>query len=301
MKYNVFISCKKEDYDLAVPVYDYLTKLGLKVFLACTELSKLGQSAYSDAIDDVLSRSEHMIVVASRINYIQSKWVKFEWGTFCDDLQSDYRDGNLVLLLADDVIACAKQLPSRLRHKQFFSLSEYEKIIDYVNSSARIPYGDFATQDFMATPPKTEPKEMVDSSLLNVLPQQLQFSYSDKLLGMILSADKMYYIGNISFPPTDLSWMNNYPLATFSGAVAAVAFPTVGLSLLLMYSSYLAVKDNNKKNAICKELNDATGAVFSVPNASELEMVRKEDRSACLVLRVKDNVDFLKKLINKKE
>lgn len=79
MKYDVFISSKSEDYHLAEEVYDFLTKSGLSAFIASEELQKIGEAQYANAIDEALDESVHMVVVASSLRYINSKWVKYEW------------------------------------------------------------------------------------------------------------------------------------------------------------------------------------------------------------------------------
>ena len=81
-KYDVFISSKSEDYHLAEKVYDFLTNKGLSVFLASKILEKLGESEYASKIDEVLDNSTHLIVVSSKLDYINSKWVKYEWRLF---------------------------------------------------------------------------------------------------------------------------------------------------------------------------------------------------------------------------
>ena len=98
-KYDVFISSKSEDYPIAERVYDFLVANGLSVFLASKELEKIGKDDYSEAIDDALNVTHHMIVVASSIEHITSEWVKYEWRTFCDDLKSGYREGKLFTIL----------------------------------------------------------------------------------------------------------------------------------------------------------------------------------------------------------
>ncbi len=305
MRYNVFISCKKEDYELAIPVYEYLTRLGLKVFLACAELSKLGQSAYGDAIDDVLSRSEHMIVVASQINHIKSKWVRFEWGTFCDDFQSDYRDGNLILLLTNNVIVTANQLPSRIRHKQFFPLSEYDKVIDYVNSRARIPYADVVDTSYQ--PSKID--SSVELALTGThrtsalsLPQRIQIPLSDKKLYMVLSPNKDYYIGNITASANDWSWIKdgeNKILESFVDfANIVISFSFFPL-LNLIKRMWNEITNTAVNDDLCKILSKSTGINFAVPHESELNLVTDEQKQHCIVLRVKDNIDVLTKVLNK--
>lgn len=131
MKYDVFISSKREDYHLAEEVYDFLSANGLSVFIASEELKKIGEAQYADAIDEVLDNSVHMVVVASSLNHIKSKWVKYEWSTFSNDLKSGYRDGNLLTILSGSIEL--RTLPASLRHQQSFKFDSYKNdLLDYL-------------------------------------------------------------------------------------------------------------------------------------------------------------------------
>ena len=46
MNYDIFISCKSEDYPFARKVYQYLREHNYNVFLADTELRKKGNAEY---------------------------------------------------------------------------------------------------------------------------------------------------------------------------------------------------------------------------------------------------------------
>ena len=130
-KYDVFISSKSEDYHLAEKVYDFLTAKGLSVFLASKILEKLGESEYASKIDEVLDNSTHLIVVSSKLDHINSKWVKYEWSLFSSDLKSGYRQGNLLTILSNSIEL--KDLPASLRHRQSFRLDAFqENIMGYL-------------------------------------------------------------------------------------------------------------------------------------------------------------------------
>lgn len=131
MNYDVFISSKREDYHLAEEVCDFLTKNGLSAFIASEELQKIGEAQYANAIDEALDKSVHMVVVASSLKHINSKWVKYEWSLFSNDLKSGYRDGNLLTILSGSIEL--KTLPPSLRHQQSFHFDSYKKgILDYL-------------------------------------------------------------------------------------------------------------------------------------------------------------------------
>ena len=131
-EYDVFISSKSEDYAYAEEVYQFLVSKGLKVFLSSLELDRLGDAEYAKAIDEALDSSSHMIVIASNISYVKSKWVKYEWSTFCNDLKCGFRDGNVVTILGGNIKLA--QLPASLRHKQSFSFDNYKgHVLPYVS------------------------------------------------------------------------------------------------------------------------------------------------------------------------
>lgn len=127
MKYDVFISVKSEDYNLAMGVFRFLVSNGLSVFLANSEMSKIGMSQYAEAIDMALDAAKHMIVVASCIDYIRSPFVHYEWSVFSNDLKSGYRTGNLLTILADGIPL--RELPPSLRHQQSYCFDTYQQDI----------------------------------------------------------------------------------------------------------------------------------------------------------------------------
>ncbi|MBR6588568.1 MAG: toll/interleukin-1 receptor domain-containing protein [Kiritimatiellae bacterium] len=131
MKYDVFISAKSEDYNLAEGVLKFLERNGLSVFLANQELRKIGMSQYAEAIDMALDAATHMIVVASCIDYIRSPFVHYEWSVFSNDLKSGYRTGNLLTVLTDGI--SLRELPPSLRHQQSYCIDTYQhEILGYL-------------------------------------------------------------------------------------------------------------------------------------------------------------------------
>lgn len=131
MRYDVFISSKSEDYSLSEGVYNYLHDKGFSVFLASKELEQIGEAQYRNAIDAAIDAATHMIVIASSIENIHSKWVSYEWSIFSNDINSGYRDGNLITILAPNVKL--KDLPAGLRHQQSFSIQSYQSgILGYL-------------------------------------------------------------------------------------------------------------------------------------------------------------------------
>ena len=124
--YEIFISCKSEDYEIAESVYSYLLNKGFRVFLSSKELRRLAKADYIDAISSALDTSNHLIVVSTKKEYVNSKWVKFEWSTFLNELLSGRKTGQIMTLL--DGIR-VDELPISLRKFESFTLQNYENVI----------------------------------------------------------------------------------------------------------------------------------------------------------------------------
>lgn len=132
MDYDVFISCKSGDYEIAEEVYQYLKDNDFHVFLSSKELRRMKDSEYMDAISDALDSAYHLIVLSSSVANIKSKWVKFEWTTFLNELLSERKHGQIMTLVKDIPVA---ELPIQLRHYEMFNLNDYkERILPYIET-----------------------------------------------------------------------------------------------------------------------------------------------------------------------
>ncbi len=129
IKYDVFISCKSEDYPEAIAIHKYLVEQGLRVFLADVELRKKGRDVYGEIIDGALESADHMIVFTSKAAYVNSTYVKSEWRTFVEEKRSGRKKGNIVTILKGVQVA---DLPIALRSVQYFLYKDYESVIDYL-------------------------------------------------------------------------------------------------------------------------------------------------------------------------
>ncbi len=132
-EYDVFISCKSEDNKFARNVCNFLQTRGLKVFFSKETLPKLGSAAYRRQITKAIDNSRHMVVVTSKSDYVNSKWVEFEWGLFLDEQLAERKDGNLLTVLAGGMTV--KELPIDLRNVEAIPLvpGEIERLIEYVS------------------------------------------------------------------------------------------------------------------------------------------------------------------------
>lgn len=101
MEYDVFISCKSEDYLYAEEIYNFLIENGFKTFLASKELLQIKNSEYRRVISQALKSTYHLIVFASNAEYIDSEWVYYEWDWFLVAKIKGKKQGQLLSILKD--------------------------------------------------------------------------------------------------------------------------------------------------------------------------------------------------------
>ncbi|MBR2027120.1 MAG: TIR domain-containing protein [Alistipes sp.] len=128
-RYDVFISCKSEDYALAREIHDFLTSKNYSVFLADADLRKEGRARYGKVIDEALESAIHLVLFASKPSYVVSTYVEEEWRIFLEEQRSGRKSGNLLTVRKGFDKA---ELPISLRSTQSFTFEEYESIIDFL-------------------------------------------------------------------------------------------------------------------------------------------------------------------------
>ena len=132
--YDVFISHKSADDVLADKVYDYLRNCGFEVFCDHHTLGELRDSNYDKRVMEALGKSKHLILVASSPDYVKDGWVHDEWHHFHSDKRDKYRNGNLLMILSDDLLPRKSELPIELRDGyEIIKTSEFrDKINNYL-------------------------------------------------------------------------------------------------------------------------------------------------------------------------
>lgn len=129
VQYDVFISCKSDDYHFARKVYQHLKGQNYKVFLADAELRKKGDAEYGKIIDEALDSATHMIIIASKPEYINSSYVQSEWRTFIEEKRTGRKTGNIVTITKKLQIS---SLPIGLRQFESFDFKYYSDICAYL-------------------------------------------------------------------------------------------------------------------------------------------------------------------------
>lgn len=147
--YQVFISFKNtdsngqhtKDYHMAYALYTHLINKGIKVFFSEETLEKLGDSDYKAAIDSALDVVSVLIVVGTSADNLNSKWVKYEWDSFHQDILSDYKDGEIFSYLADlDIHTLPRSLRSlqAVQHNEEDPGTSISKLYNFVKNSLGI-------------------------------------------------------------------------------------------------------------------------------------------------------------------
>jgi len=138
MNYQVFISFKNTenneytaDKKISEELYRYLSEKGIKTFYSNITLLDFGESAYKEVIDDVLDEVRLMIVVGSKKDYLNSKWCKYEWHTYQQNILSNIVDGSIITYLGDIELS---DVPTAIRHYQSFKIGQtpIETVGDFV-------------------------------------------------------------------------------------------------------------------------------------------------------------------------
>jgi hypothetical protein len=156
---DVFISCKNlnedgaptRDADLATEVYNFLTVKGLRVFLSAFTLEQLGSDDYTRAIEAALDSASVLLAIGTSADHLNSKWVRYEWGSFANDIRSGRKpDGRLFTYIERMPITT---LPRALRETQTIvhGQGSQERLYNFINN---------------ALPPSAEKRERAEKERL---------------------------------------------------------------------------------------------------------------------------------------
>ena len=148
MTYDVFISFKNsdgqenktKDYAIAKDLYEFLKSKGVSVFFSPSELERLGQTDYSKAIDDALEQSSFLIAVGCSEKNLNSRWVRYEWSSFSNEIKSGRKSGAEVFVVFSDMKI--NELPFSLRQQQAFNVNEsdsFEKLFNFMSARLEPP------------------------------------------------------------------------------------------------------------------------------------------------------------------
>ena len=123
-RYDVFISCKSEDYKNGKRIHDFLSKNGVKSFISCCERHNMPKDEYLKVISETLEKSDNLILYTSSKEYPNTEFVRFEWSSFLNEILSGRKSGNIITILKDVKVA---DLPFALRGRESFEYKKYQE------------------------------------------------------------------------------------------------------------------------------------------------------------------------------
>lgn len=140
MAYKVFISFKNSengvgtyDKEVASQLYNELIKEGIETFFSNVSLLEFGEAAYKDSIEDALSQCTVLVVLGSKPEYLTSRWIKYEWDSFQQDILADIKEGSIITFLKDIPL---DKVPRAIRHYQSFKMdpSVIKTVVSFVKN-----------------------------------------------------------------------------------------------------------------------------------------------------------------------
>ncbi len=142
-RFEVFICFKNtdesgrltRDSELAEIIYTYLSKKGIPAFYSNISLENLGIAAYQSAIDNVLDRVNVLIAVGTSFENLDSEWVRYEWGSFYNDILSGRKKNGRLFVYTENLNV--NELPRTLRQNQIIEHQDgsLESIYNFVFNS----------------------------------------------------------------------------------------------------------------------------------------------------------------------
>ena len=94
----------------------------------------MGNADYREEIDKAIDQAKHMIVVGSSVEYIQSLWVKDEWGAFINEKRSGRKVGsNLITVIVGSINIEDLPLSLRMNEVIIFDPENFSAILNYLN------------------------------------------------------------------------------------------------------------------------------------------------------------------------
>ena len=135
--FDVFISCKSQDYQQAHELRDYLVKEGFKPFLADTSIKEVGIDQYTALIGEVINACQYMIVFVTDVEYLNTPYVFAEWNSFVNDINTGHKpNAKIINILAPNIDI--HSLPIWLRDKQCYTIESYEgDLLYYLREEAK--------------------------------------------------------------------------------------------------------------------------------------------------------------------
>lgn len=139
-KFDVFISHKSQDFDLALNIYEFLRSSLKEPFFDKFSLPEMNEAQYRKSIMQALDASRHFVVVFSDLAYLKSDWVSLEMEVFQSEMDEGRKPGANFLMIVtksvyDQIMQSNKTLlPIEYRRCEIMCMDDYrEKLLNYLN------------------------------------------------------------------------------------------------------------------------------------------------------------------------
>jgi len=132
-QYDVFISYKHEDEDIARSVYRNIQSKMLTAFFDKVTLPELSESDYDEAIMTALDHAQHFLVIITNMEQLRSYWIRLEMKTFHHEMVEGRKENaNFIMLVTDSVYKQIMDsnktvLPLRYRSCEILKISNYKE------------------------------------------------------------------------------------------------------------------------------------------------------------------------------
>ena len=210
-KFEVFISFKNhddygnptEESHIAEELYKTLHSRNIPVFYSNISLLELGESVYKRSIDSALDTSYVLILVSTSLDHIESRWIKYEWEGFHNDILNGIKKDGEIIAYTKGILPSA--LPRALRSYQNCQVesmspdmisSFIENILKKIHASSPVPSSDAKPSDTSSLMQASRQRSIYSSTYRN------EFSRLRIQARNSIQSDKaaLDYIGQSDFP-----------------------------------------------------------------------------------------------------
>jgi hypothetical protein len=144
--YSVFISHKKTDETehetrdslLAQAVHNTLVSRGIPAFLAQQDIPRVGETEYMRTIDRALDEVDILVVVSATPEHLESRWVRYEWESFVNDILSGRKKNGRIFSYIDGFSADRLPRPLRLHQVIAHGDGQVDRLYDGVSAALRL-------------------------------------------------------------------------------------------------------------------------------------------------------------------
>ena len=144
--YSVFISHKKTDEGnhetrdslLAQTVFNAFVSRGVSAFLAQQEIPRVGETEYMRTIDRALDEVDILVVVSAVPEHLESRWVRYEWESFVNDILSGRKKNGRIFSYIDGFTADRLPRPLRLHQVIIHGDGQVDRLFEGVAAALRL-------------------------------------------------------------------------------------------------------------------------------------------------------------------